>query len=117
MLDELIDRFGEPPRSVQNLLTVAQIKAEAHGAYLVEIKEKPDSILFRLFEHAKVDPSKIPLLLEKQKPLLSFTPDKKEPYFLYRKQKSSPDTMTVIRGVLADLSQILLTCSQRENKV
>ena len=25
MLDELIDRFGEPPRSVQNLLTVAQI--------------------------------------------------------------------------------------------
>ena len=29
MLDELIDRFGEPPRPVQNLLLVAQLKAEA----------------------------------------------------------------------------------------
>lgn len=117
MLDELIDRFGEPPRPVQNLLSIAQIKAEAHSVYLVEIKEKTDSIIFRLFEHAKVDPVKIPFLLEKQKPLLSFTPDKKEPYFIYRKQKNSPDTMTVIRSVLADLNQILLTCGQQENRV
>ena len=39
MLDELIDRFGEPPRPVQNLLRVAQLKAEAHSLYFVEIKE------------------------------------------------------------------------------
>lgn len=112
MLDELIDRFGEPSRPVQNLLAIAQIKAQAHDVYLTEIKEKPDSIVFRLFEHAQVDPVKIPVLLEKQKPLLTFTPDKKEPYFLYRKQKNSPDTMRVIRSVLEDLSQILLTCGQ-----
>ena len=55
MLDELIDRFGEPPRSVQNLLTVAQIKADAHRVYLVEIKENAAGITFRMFERAKIE--------------------------------------------------------------
>ncbi len=112
MLDELIDRFGEPPRPVQNLLSIARIKAKAHDVYLVEIKEKQDCIVFRLFEHAKLDAAKIPPLVERLKPLLSFVPDKQEPYFLYRKQKNSPDTMRVICGLLEDFGQILLTCGQ-----
>ena len=58
MLDELIDRFGEPPRSVQNLLTVAQIKADAHRVYLVEIKENAAGITFRMFERAKLNDGK-----------------------------------------------------------
>ena len=33
MLEELIDRFGEPPKSVQNLLTIARLKAVAHSIY------------------------------------------------------------------------------------
>ena len=65
MLDELIDRFGEPPRSVQNLLTVAQIKADAHRVYLVEIKENAAGITFRMFERAKLNVANLPLLLDK----------------------------------------------------
>ena len=108
MLDELIDRFGEPPRSVQNLLTVAQIKADAHRVYLVEIKENAAGITFRMFERAKLNVANLPLLLDKNKPLLSFIPDKKEPCLYYRKQKNSPDTLTVIRTVLADCAELLL---------
>ena len=37
MLEELIDRFGEPPKSVQNLLTIARLKAVAHSVYIKEI--------------------------------------------------------------------------------
>lgn len=108
MLDELIDRFGEPPKSVQNLLTIAQMKADAHNVYFVEIKEKPNSIQFSLFEHAKLNPANIPLLLERQKPLMEFIPDKKHPAFFYRKQKNSPDTVTVIRKMLTDCRELLL---------
>lgn len=108
MLDELIDRFGEPPRSVQNLLTVAQIKADAHRVYLVEIKENAAGIMFRMFERAKLNVANLPLLLDKNKPLLSFIPDKKEPCLYYRKQKNSPDTLTVIRTVLTDCAELLL---------
>ena len=107
MLDELIDRFGEPPRPVQNLLRVAQLKAEAHSLYFVEIKESSNDITFRMFERAKVNGSNIPLVVEKNKPLLSFVPDKKEPYFYYRKQKNSPDTIEVICHVLADCQELL----------
>ncbi len=34
MLDELIDRFGEPSRSVQNLLFIAMLRMEAHKAFV-----------------------------------------------------------------------------------
>ena len=108
MLDELIDRFGEPSRPVQNLLTVAQIKADAHRVYLVEIKEDAAGITFRMFERAKLNVANLPQLLDKNKPLLSFIPDKKEPCLYYRKQKNSPDTLTVIRTVLDDCREMLL---------
>ncbi len=34
MLEELLDRFGEPPKTVQNLLAVANLKAPAHKAWI-----------------------------------------------------------------------------------
>ena len=44
MLEELIDRFGEPPKSVQNLLTIARLKSLAHSAYIKEVIQKEDSL-------------------------------------------------------------------------
>ena len=108
MLDELIDRFGEPPKPVQNLLLIAQMKADAHHVYFTEIKEKQNSIVFRLFEHAKINPANIPILIERQKPFLDFFPDKKEPYFVYRRQKNSPQTKRVVGEILSDCRELLL---------
>ena len=42
MLEELMDRFGELPRAVQNLLIVARLKAQAHQCYVTELKQKGD---------------------------------------------------------------------------
>ena len=39
MLEELIDRFGEPPKAVLNLLAIARLKALAHQGYITEIKQ------------------------------------------------------------------------------
>ena len=60
MLDELIDRFGEPPRPVQNLLLVSQLREEAHSLYLTEIREKADSIQFTLFERGEAESGQNP---------------------------------------------------------
>lgn len=108
MLDELIDRFGEPPRPVQNLLTAAQIKEQAHQAYLTEVKEKTDSIYFYLFERAKLDPEKIPVLVKYMHPYLIFTADKKRPYFVFQKRKSGPDTVEMIGEFLQAFQEICL---------
>lgn len=40
MLDELTDRFGEPPYEVLNLLAIARMKAQAHGAGIAAITYK-----------------------------------------------------------------------------
>lgn len=54
MLDELIDRYGQVPDSVQNLLQIATIKTMAHDAYLLEIKEEGNKIRFEMNPKAPV---------------------------------------------------------------
>ena len=110
MLDELIDRFGEPPRSVQNLLTRCTDQSRRTPRVPGGDQGRCCSdITFRMFERAKLNVKQhLPLMLDKNKPLLSFVPDKKEPCLYYRKQKNSPDGLTVIQTVLSDCAELLL---------
>ena len=89
MLDELIDRFGEPSRSVQNLLFIAMLRMEAHKAFVTDIVQRPEEIVFTLFERAAIDASGIPAVIEKNKPYVTFTADAKHPAFHYFYKKNS----------------------------
>lgn len=108
MLSELIDRYGEPPKSVQNLLAVADVKALAHAVYVKEITQKGDSIQFTMYERAKVNPSGIPDLLARYKNMLTFKVNT-EPYFTYRfaKNKEKEETITLVKKVLSDIKSLL----------
>ena len=48
MTDELIDRFGDPPRSVNNLIQVALLRGEAAEAGITEITQKSGRLLFKV---------------------------------------------------------------------
>ena len=48
VIDELIDRFGEPPRSVFNLLQIALLKNRASDAGISEIVQKQETLFFTL---------------------------------------------------------------------
>lgn len=48
MIDEIIDRFGEPPRSVFNLILLALLKNKAGEAGISEITQKQETLLFSL---------------------------------------------------------------------
>ncbi len=72
MLEELIDRFGEPPRSVQNLLAIARLRSQAHDAWIVELAQKGNEIRIRMYERAQIDVSKIDSLLKDYKGRLKF---------------------------------------------
>lgn len=108
MLEELIDRFGEPPRSVTNLLAVAQIKALAASVFVTEISQKGDTIKLALFERAEINPANIPKLLEKYRNTLKFTVDT-NPYFVYTpvKTKEKPDTISVVKNILNDIKTLI----------
>lgn len=88
MVDELIDRFGEPPQSVCNLLEIALLKARAHDAYITAIVEKANQIRITMFPQAKVATAKIPDLLAAYQGKLRFVPET-TPYFVYQ-QKEEP---------------------------
>lgn len=88
MVDELIDRFGEPPQSVCNLLEIALLKAKAHDAYITAIVEKANQIRITMFPQAKVATDKIPDLLAAYQGKLRFVPET-TPYFVYQ-QKEEP---------------------------
>ncbi len=108
MLDELIDRFGEPPRSVQNLLMVSRLRGQAHDVYITEIKETAEGIVFSLYERAQLDAAKIPDLVRSLQPGLNFAADRNHPRFIYRRQKSDPGTIEVIQKVLDGCKTICL---------
>ena len=48
LTDELIDRYGDPPRPVNNLIAVALMRAAAAGCGITEISQKGLSLLFYL---------------------------------------------------------------------
>ena len=81
MLEELLDRFGEMPKAVLNLLAIARMKALAHRAYVTEIKQTGADMRITLYEKARLDPAGIPAILAKYRRGLQFKAEQ-EPKFL-----------------------------------
>ena len=48
LLDEIIDRYGEPPKGVLNLVEVALLRANARKVGIRDIKQKASDVLFTL---------------------------------------------------------------------
>ena len=48
LVDELIDRYGEPPRTVNNLISVALLRAAASQAGVTDIAQKKGQLVFTL---------------------------------------------------------------------
>ena len=86
MLEELMDRFGEPPRSVQNLLMIARMRSQAHDAYITELTQKGDEVKLVMYEKAQIDTTRIDGLLKYYRGRLRFTIET-NPYFTYTRPK------------------------------
>lgn len=95
MMEELLDRFGEPPRSVCNLLQIAQVKAKAHHVYIKEITQKGKTLRLVMHEHAEIETFKIPEFVKKYDGKLTFTAVGKNPAFTYNMMKNSRDAKKV----------------------
>jgi transcription-repair coupling factor (superfamily II helicase) len=123
MLEELIDRFGEPPKSVQNLLTIACLRGKAHQMYIQDIVQKGKDIRLTMYERADIDPSRIPELITNLAPALKFQTDPKNPYFTYLMQANSNDrsqnALEVLERILSQMEILRVNreqnCSKNES--
>ena len=112
MLEELIDRFGEPPKSVLSLLRVARLKALAHAVYITEIKQTGSLIKLTMFERARINAEKIPELIARYKSSLKFNMAE-NPYFTFDLKNGSlakkRDVLDVVEELISQMRKELIT--------
>lgn len=88
MQDELMDRFGDIPRPVDNLLVVASLKALAHRAYVTEVKVNRQEVRLTMYQNARLDTDGIPEMIQSYRGTLKFQLGE-EPYFHYIDHKKN----------------------------
>ena len=113
MRDELHDRFGNVPKSAENLLRIALIRSRAHKLYITELKGGREQIRFSMKTDARIQVDHIPFLLKKHEKSLKFI-TKGTPYFLYRYKKTGmvdkdeEKLLTLTESLLIDFEEQLL---------
>ena len=111
MVDALIDRFGDIPKKVMQLLQIALLKSLAHSAYVTSVEEKGGELKLLMYEKAKVQPSKIPELITAWRGNLVFRAEN-PPYFIYRKRNKSgkekdEDILELVKNLLNAIKGLL----------
>ncbi|MCM1252791.1 MAG: transcription-repair coupling factor [Clostridium sp.] len=113
MKEELLDRFGEIPKSVDNLLRIALIRVKAHNLFMPEVKGKNELLQFLFRTDAPIKVENIPLLVQKYEGKLLFDP-KGTPAFRYRYrkcdlvEKNEEMLLSLTEQLLGDMEELLL---------
>lgn len=103
VMDELIDRYGDPPRTVNNLITVALLRADAAQNGVTQIKQQGGGLQFYL---DGFDLRQVSALcgMDKYKGRLLFSPGEK-PYLSLRLKKGE-DPLKWGRKVMEDFAAV-----------
>lgn len=101
VIDELIDRFGDPPASVKGLIDVALIRNIAASLGIYEIKQQNNALL--LFQH-KIDMKQIAALTSSMKGRVMVNAGAK-PYISVKIEKGAPP-LDILREVLGKASPV-----------
>lgn len=105
MQDELLDRFGDIPNQVENLLRVVLLKAAAHKEYVTEISGDKKRLKLTMWNRAKVDVNRIPILVREYKGRLKFIPGD-NPGFEYLPKQGNESVIELARQLIESLSTL-----------
>ncbi len=112
MQDELIDRFGEMPKAVENLLKVAYLKALAHQAYMTEVNINHQEIRMTMYPKARLNMDGLPGLIARYQGTLKVRPGE-TPGFLYQERNvrnsDSIKMMEKAEEILSSMGELALT--------
>ena len=113
MREELLDRFGEIPKSVENLLRIALIRSHAHKLYMPEVKGKNEMVRFTMRTDAPIKVESIPLLIGAYEGKMKFDPKGTPAFSLrYKKcgviEKDEEMLLELTEGALVRMEELLL---------
>ena len=101
IVDELIDRFGEPPAGLVNLIDVSMLRNTAARLGIPEISQKRGALFFTV---TKPNPKQLSALMRRYFDRISFN-DRTQPYFVavrLVKGELAVDLMRQVLGIFAE---------------
>lgn len=105
MQDELLDRFGDIPNQVENLLQIVLLKAAAHKAYVTELSGDKQRIKLLMWNKADIDVNRIPILMREYKGRLKFIQGK-TPGFEYFPKPGNQSVIELSGQLIESLSTL-----------
>lgn len=101
--EEIEDRFGDIPKTVQTLLEIVLIKANAHNLGITNIVQKGNNIVVSFKADANIDPTKLTKLISENKNRYLFTSGA-NPYLTIKMNTKDKITPVVyIKNMLQEL--------------
>ncbi len=101
--EEIEDRYGNLPKSVQALLEVVVLKAEAHSLDVLSIVQKQNHILVTFKHDAKIDTERLTSLITHEKEKYLFTAGA-NPYLTIKLKKGDTESaVSYVKSLLQGL--------------
>ncbi len=113
MQEELLDRYGDLPHAVNNLLNIALIKSICNSVYIQGLIHKGNEVKLVMYPKAKIDVARIPDLIKSYPNILKFYAQP-SPNFTYQIPKSSKgkistiDIFESIKNLLEDFKNLVM---------
>jgi len=101
--EELIDRFGDYPKSVENLFLISKLKAMAHKCYFTDIIMRGEQFTFIFYPDAKINGVGLMEVLKEYENYIDFFPKYDPPQLVYTPYKNSNDRKIQIMAMLETL--------------
>ena len=96
MQDELMDRFGDIPRSVENLLKIARLRAAAHRAFVTEVFVNRQEVRLTMFPRAEAKTEGIPELIGRYKGDLKLVPGETPVFHYIDRRNKNQDSLSMM---------------------
>lgn len=107
MLDELTDRFGEPPQAVLNLMNIAKIKAAAHAACITSIAYKRDQVHIEMAQGVKVNVDKLDAFITKYQNNIRVVAGPNSGFVVDLEKKSLKKFIYELEEIVADIHELI----------
>ena len=105
MTEELIDRYGDIPRQVENLLRIADLRRKGHRVFATNVVAKGDTVKIPLYEKAQISAEKIPELVQTYNGTLRFQME--PPMFLFTRRANDKESiLKKLEKLLSDMEML-----------
>ena len=109
ILEEVRDRFGEPPKEFMRLIDVACVKAKAHRAYITDIKYINGDLKVYIADGAPVNMDRLGKLLKRRKGSLKIFTEKQSGVKMAASKLIQEELISIADALVDDLSTVLDT--------